>query len=127
MKVTASQIRQDFNNFGGFGQQGYGYNTNYLYEEIGKILKSGDKHIKESGLYTDSVDEHGFIYKGTLYCIEEDDIVSIQLANNEVGTIQDIKSISEIQTERIQFYLCFRCEPAAFRTDGRRDTDPPAQ
>ena len=38
MKVTASQIRQDFNNFGGFGQQGYGYNINYLYEEIGKIL-----------------------------------------------------------------------------------------
>ena len=30
-------------------------------EEIGEILKSGDKHIKESGLYTDSVDEHGFI------------------------------------------------------------------
>ena len=38
MKVTASQIRQDFNNFGGFGQQGYGYNVQYLYEEIGKIL-----------------------------------------------------------------------------------------
>ena len=38
MKVTASQIRQDFNNFGGFGQQGYGYNVEYLYEEIGKIL-----------------------------------------------------------------------------------------
>ena len=30
-------------------------------EEIAEILKSGDKHIKESGLYTDSVDEHGFI------------------------------------------------------------------
>lgn len=38
MKVTASQIRQDLNNFGGFGQQGYGYNVEYLYEEIGKIL-----------------------------------------------------------------------------------------
>ena len=38
MKVTASQIRQDFNNFGGFGQQGYGYNVKDLYEEIGKIL-----------------------------------------------------------------------------------------
>lgn len=38
MKVTASQIRQDFNNFGGFGQQGYGYNVPYLKEEIGKIL-----------------------------------------------------------------------------------------
>ena len=38
MHVTASQIRQDLNNFGGFGQQGYGYKVNYLYEEIGKIL-----------------------------------------------------------------------------------------
>jgi redox-sensing transcriptional repressor len=38
MKVTASQIRQDLNNFGGFGQQGYGYNVESLYEEIGKIL-----------------------------------------------------------------------------------------
>ena len=38
MKVTASQIRQDLNNFGGFGQQGYGYNVKYLYAEIGKIL-----------------------------------------------------------------------------------------
>lgn len=38
MSVTASQIRQDLNNFGGFGQQGYGYNVEYLYTEIGKIL-----------------------------------------------------------------------------------------
>lgn len=38
MQVTASQIRQDFNHFGGFGQQGYGYNVEYLYDEIGKIL-----------------------------------------------------------------------------------------
>ena len=38
MRVTASQIRQDLNNFGGFGQQGYGYSVNYLYEEIGNIL-----------------------------------------------------------------------------------------
>ena len=35
---TASQIRQDLNNFGGFGQQGYGYNIEDLYNEIGKIL-----------------------------------------------------------------------------------------
>ena len=38
MHVTASQIRQDLNNFGGFGQQGYGYNVKYLYHEIGRIL-----------------------------------------------------------------------------------------
>jgi redox-sensing transcriptional repressor len=44
MKVTASQIRQDFNNFGGFGQQGYGYNVEYLYNEIAKILGLNEKH-----------------------------------------------------------------------------------
>lgn len=44
MKVTASQIRQDLNNFGGFGQQGYGYNVEYLYHEIGKILGLDKKH-----------------------------------------------------------------------------------
>ncbi len=44
MDVTASQIRQDLNNFGGFGQQGYGYNVQYLYEEIGKILGLDQTH-----------------------------------------------------------------------------------
>ena len=44
MRVTASQIRQDFNNFGGFGQQGYGYNVEYLYTEIGKILGLDQTH-----------------------------------------------------------------------------------
>ena len=38
MDVTASQIRQDFNCFGGFGQQGYGYNIKYLYGKIGELL-----------------------------------------------------------------------------------------
>ncbi len=38
MNVTASQIRQDLNCFGGFGQQGYGYNVNYLYKKICEIL-----------------------------------------------------------------------------------------
>ncbi|MBO7364332.1 MAG: redox-sensing transcriptional repressor Rex [Lachnospiraceae bacterium] len=38
MRVTASQIRQDLNHFGGFGQQGYGYKVDALYEAIGKIM-----------------------------------------------------------------------------------------
>ena len=38
MGLTASQIRQDLNCFGGFGQQGYGYEVEYLYNEIGRIL-----------------------------------------------------------------------------------------
>ena len=44
MKVTASQIRQDFNNFGGFGQQGYGYNVDFLHKEIGNILGLNKEH-----------------------------------------------------------------------------------
>jgi len=44
MHTTASQIRQDLNNFGGFGQQGYGYNVKYLYTEIGKILGLEEDH-----------------------------------------------------------------------------------
>ncbi len=41
MNVTASQIRQDLNCFGEFGQQGYGYNVNYLYTKICEILGVG--------------------------------------------------------------------------------------
>lgn len=73
MKVTASQIRQDLNNFGGFGQQGYGYNVKYLYSEIGKILGLTEPHnmiiIGAGNLgqalanYT-SFEKHGFILKG---------------------------------------------------------------
>lgn len=44
MKVTASQIRQDLNNFGEFGQQGYGYNVEMLYKEIARILGIDQNH-----------------------------------------------------------------------------------
>ncbi len=44
MHVTASQIRQDLNNFGGFGQQGYGYNVENLKTEIGKLLGLDRNH-----------------------------------------------------------------------------------
>ena len=45
MGLTASQIRHDFNCFGGFGQQGYGYNVPELYNKIGEILCI-DKKVK---------------------------------------------------------------------------------
>ena len=73
MKVTASQIRQDFNNFGGFGQQGYGYKVEYLYEEIGKILGLDKKHnliIIGAGNLGQALanymnfERRGFIFKG---------------------------------------------------------------
>ena len=43
MNITASQVRQDLNNFGGFGQQGYGYNVKTLHAEIGNILGLGQE------------------------------------------------------------------------------------
>ena len=73
MKVTASQIRQDFNNFGGFGQQGYGYNVESLYREIGKILGLDKQHNfviigagnlgRALGNYM-NFERRGFIFKG---------------------------------------------------------------
>ena len=73
MKVTASQIRQDFNNFGGFGQQGYGYNVEYLYNEIGKILGLNRQHNfiivgagnlgRALGNYM-NFERRGFIFRG---------------------------------------------------------------
>lgn len=73
MKVTASQIRQDFNNFGGFGQQGYGYNVEYLYQEIGKILGLDRQHNfviigagnlgRALGNYI-NFERRGFIFRG---------------------------------------------------------------
>ncbi len=73
MKVTASQIRQDFNNFGGFGQQGYGYNVEYLYNEVGKILGLDHQYNfiiigagnlgKALGNYL-NFERRGFLFKG---------------------------------------------------------------
>lgn len=73
MKVTASQIRQDFNNFGGFGQQGYGYNVEHLYKEIGKILGLDKTHNfiiigagnlgRALGNYM-NFERRGFIFRG---------------------------------------------------------------
>lgn len=73
MKVTASQIRQDFNNFGGFGQQGYGYNVSFLYDEIRKILGLTEQHhliIIGAGNLGQAIanymnfEKRGFIFKG---------------------------------------------------------------
>lgn len=73
MKVTASQIRQDLNNFGGFGQQGYGYNVKYLHTEIGKILGLNESHkfiivgagnLGQALANYASFEKRGFVLKG---------------------------------------------------------------
>ena len=73
MNVTASQIRQDLNNFGGFGQQGYGYNVKYLHTEIGKILGLDNTHnfvivgagnLGQALANYVSFEKRGFVVKG---------------------------------------------------------------
>lgn len=73
MNVTASQIRQDLNNFGGFGQQGYGYNVKYLHAEIGKILGLnevhnvviiGAGHLGHALANYATFEQNGFVIKG---------------------------------------------------------------
>ena len=73
MQVTASQIRQDLNHFGGFGQQGYGYNVEYLYIEIAKILGLDKEHhliligagnLGQALLNYHNFARRGFIFKG---------------------------------------------------------------
>ncbi len=79
MRVTASQIRQDLNNFGGFGQQGYGYNVGYLYDEIGKILGLhkehrliiiGAGHLGQALVNYMNFERRGFLFKG-IFDIDE--------------------------------------------------------
>ncbi len=103
MKVTASQIRQDFNHFGGFGQQGYGYNVSYLYQEIGKILGLDKTHnliIIGAGNLGQALanymnfERRGFLFKGifdcnpSLYGKEIRDI-KVQSMNELEGFIHD--------------------------------------
>lgn len=73
MNVTASQIRQDLNNFGGFGQQGYGYNVGFLYDEIGKILGLhkehnliivGAGHLGQALVNYTNFERRGFLFRG---------------------------------------------------------------
>ena len=73
MNVTASQFRQDFNNFGGFGQQGYGYNVEYLFQEIGRILGLNRDHnliivgagnLGQALVNYGNFERRGFLFKG---------------------------------------------------------------
>ena len=73
MKTTASQVRQDLNHFGGFGQQGYGYNVRNLYNEIGQILGVSDPHnliligagnLGRALVRFPNFPENGFVFQG---------------------------------------------------------------
>ncbi len=99
MNITASQIRQDFNNFGCFGIQGYGYNVESLYKEIQTILGLDVNHklivigvgnLGSAILNYKSFKNRGFEIIGAFDNSEE--IIGKTIADKEV---QDIKNLSQ--------------------------------
>ena len=99
MKVTASQIRQDLNNFGGFGQQGYGYNVNFLYSEIAKILGIDKEHrlivigagnLGQALSNYDNFRKRGFIFKGVFDANPE--LIGKTIGNLTIQSMDNIGS-----------------------------------
>ena len=98
MKATASQIRQDLNHFGGFGQQGYGYNVKSLYREIGNILGVEVAHniivIGAGNLGRALVKYNGFSQHGFNFCSLFDN--DENLCGKSVNGVR-IRNISEVE------------------------------
>ena len=98
MNATASQIRQDLNHFGGFGQQGYGYNVKSLYKEIGNILGVEDAHniivLGAGNLGRALVKYNGFAEHGFHFCSLFD--VDESLCGKSVNGVR-IRDLSETE------------------------------
>lgn len=99
---TASQIRQDLNNFGGFGQQGYGYNLEVLKEELRKILGLEDVYksiiIGAGNLGQAIANYRNFEVSGfkTIAIFEKNPkLIGLKIRDIEVLDIDDIESVSK--------------------------------
>lgn len=107
MNITASQIRQDLNNFGSFGLQGYGYNIELLYAEIGRILgldKShklvviGCGHIGQAIMNYQSFSSRGFVF--TAAFDNDPNIIGTKINGVEVLDVKDLeKYLSENEVD----------------------------
>ena len=124
---TASQIRQDLNNFGGFGQQGYGYSVEGLYNEISAILGLDREYkmvVVGAGNLGKAIVNHtyyyktGFVVKGIfevnpeligrsingVEVMDYEDIVEFVENNNiDIGIICTTKEVAQEVADR----LCF--------------------
>lgn len=99
MRVTASQIRQDLNNFGGFGQQGYGYNVKHLHTEIGKILGLDRNHnviiigagnLGQAIANYSAFEKRGFIIKGIFDVNPR--LLGVSVRGIEIRMLEDLES-----------------------------------
>lgn len=102
MGVTASQIRQDLNCFGGFGQQGYGYNVTYLYGKISEILGVHENYqaiiIGAGRLGQALAASPVFTKRGVEVCALFDvskDVVGKEIDGRPVLNIDELKSFVE--------------------------------
>ena len=96
---TASQIRQDLNNFGGFGQQGYGYNVEQLYNEISSILGLDKQYkmvIMGAGNLAHAIINHTYYYKNG-FVVEALFDIKPELIGTEISGIKvlDYKDVVE--------------------------------
>lgn len=104
MNVTASQIRQDLNCFGGFGQQGYGYNVEALYNAIGEILGLHDGHktiivgaghLGHALINYKSFEKRGFTIVGVFDVKEE--LIGENLGGHEVMHMDNLEAFIEAE------------------------------
>lgn len=115
---TASQIRQDFNNFGEFGQQGYGYSIDYLYEEISAILGLNKRYkmvVIGAGNLGQAITNFTRAYKADFQICGIFD-VKPELIGKEINglEIQDYENIVEyVEREQIDIgIICVNIEKA---------------
>ena len=110
---TASQIRQDLHNFGGFGQQGYGYSVDSLYKEISAILGLDRQYkmvIVGAGNLGQAIANHTYYYKAgfVVYGIFEINprLIGIRINDIEVMDYENIVETKEAAQE-VADKLCF--------------------
>lgn len=95
---TASQIRQDFNTFGEFGQQGYGYSVDYLYREINKILGLDREYktvIVGVGHLGQAITNYTYYYKIGFNIMGLFDI-NPEIIGNKINDVE-VKSFDELE------------------------------
>ena len=113
MNLTASQIRQDLNCFGGFGQQGYGYNVEVLHKEIASILGIPDPfnviiigagNMGQAIAKYENFNKRGFVFTGIFDKnpnVIGQDINGVKVAH--IDTLEDFVK----KTKQILLYCVF--------------------
>ncbi|QIB70401.1 redox-sensing transcriptional repressor Rex [Aminipila butyrica] len=115
---TASQIRQDLNNFGGFGQQGYGYNVEALYNEISSILGLDKEYkmvIVGAGNLGQAIANHTSYYKAgfVVYSLFEVNPKLIGIKINDIDVRDCEELVAYIEENKVDIGIICTTKDAA--------------